>query len=91
MGELVVADGGGIGFEWGGYLQAAFALTPRFALVDRYEHYDGPPPAPAVNLIAVGLAYRPLPATVVKVEYLIADRSAPDAQQGFKASFAILF
>jgi hypothetical protein len=44
-----------------------------------------------VNLIALGVAYRPLPAIVLKAEYLIADRSAPDANQGFKASFATLF
>jgi hypothetical protein len=91
MGEMVIADGAELGFEWGGYLQAAFALTPRLALVDRYEHYDGPPPAPPVNLIAFGLAYRPLPAVVLKAEYLIADRSAPDANQGVKASIATLF
>ena len=91
MSELVFADGGDIGFEWGAYVQAALALTARLALVDRFEHYDGPPPAPPVNLIALGVAYRPLPAIVLKAEYLIADRSAPDANQGFKASFATLF
>ncbi len=90
MSELVIAEGAGIGSEWGGYVQAALAISPRLALVERYEHYDGPS-APGVNLIALGFAYRPLPAVVLKAEYLIADRSAPDAEPGVKASIATLF
>lgn len=92
MGELIVADGGGIGSEWGGYVQPVFALTERLALVGRYEHYAAPSPAPRVNLVAIGLAFRPFPAVVLKTEYLFADRSgAPDAEPGFKASIATLF
>lgn len=92
MGEFVVADGGGIGSEWGGYVQPVFALTERLALVGRYEHYASPSPAPSVNLVALGLAFRPFPAVVLKTEYLFADRSgAPDAEPGFKASIATLF
>lgn len=92
MGEVIVADGGGVGSEWGGYVQPVFALTERLALVGRYEHYAGPSPAPPVNLFAFGLAFRPFPAVVLKTEYLFADRSgAPDAEPGFKASVATLF
>lgn len=90
MSELVIADGGDSGAEWGGYLQAAIAITPRLALVERYEYYDALS-APGVNLIALGLAYRPFPAVVLKAEYLIADRRAPDAEPGVKASIATLF
>jgi hypothetical protein len=90
-GEVVVANGAGIGSEWGGYVQGVFALTSRLALVERYEHYTAPAPVPGVNLVALGLAFRPLPAVVLKAEYLFADRSAPDAEQGFKASIATLF
>jgi hypothetical protein len=90
MSELVIADGGR-GFEWGGYVQAALAVTDRLALVDRYEHYAAPGPAPSVNLISVGAAFRLLPTVVLKAEYLIADRSAPGAEPGFKTSIATLF
>jgi hypothetical protein len=91
MSELVAADGGGIGSEWGGYVQLVFGLTARLALVERYEHYAAPGPVPRVNLMAFGVAFRPLPAVVLKAEYLLADRSAPNAEPGFKASLATLF
>ena len=41
--------------------------------------------------MSLGLAFRPVPATLVKVEYLIAGRTAPHAEPGFKASIATLF
>jgi hypothetical protein len=91
MGEMVVVGGGGAGSEWGAYLQAVIAVTERWSLVQRYEHFAAAEPAPSVDLMSLGLAFRPLPAAVFKVEYLIAGRSTPNAEPGFKASIATLF
>jgi len=91
MGELAVEDGAG-DEQWGAYLQSVFQLTSRTYLVGRFEHYDFADPEDGrVNLITLGVAFRPLPAVVLKAEYLIADRSAPEAEAGIHASFATLF
>jgi len=91
MGEFVVEDGAGGDGQWGVYLQSVFALTNRLYLVGRYEHFAYPAPDPSVNLITFGIAFRPLPAVVLKAEYLIADRRGPDSPPGFYSSIATLF
>jgi len=90
QGEAVVQDGGERPTAWGGYIQAAVGITPRFFFVERLEHF-APPGAPEVNLIASGVLFRVLSNAVLKLEYLAADTSSPNADQGFKTSAAILF
>lgn len=92
MGEFAIEDGGGADGQWGVYLQSVYRLTDRTYLVGRFEHYDfEQPEQPEVNTITLGIAFRPIPAVVVKAEYLIADRSTDEAEAGFHASIATLF
>lgn len=90
QGEAIVQDGGTRPATWGLYLQAAVEVRPRLYLIERFEHFADAR-APEVNLVASGLLYRLLPNAVVKVEYLAADTSAPNAAPGFKSSVAMLF
>lgn len=91
MGETVFADGGGVGAAWGGYLQAVRSLTQRLSVVGRYEHFAAARQGPAADLVSLGLAFCPAPGVVLKAEYLLAARSAPETEPGFKASVAALF
>jgi hypothetical protein len=90
MGELVIEEGGG-DEQWGGYLQGVYALTHRVSLVGRFEHYAFPALDPSVNLVTLGVAFRPVSAIVLKAEYVIADRRNPEAAPGLYASMATLF
>ena len=45
----------------------------------------------SASIATLALAVRPAPAAIVKLEYVIAGRSAPGAEPGFKASIATLF
>ncbi len=89
MSEAVFEDGG-LGAQWGLYIQNAVELKGSLYAVGRYEHY-APIGSRAVNLVIPGIAYKPLPYIVLKAEYLIADHPAPESPAGFKSSFAMLF
>jgi hypothetical protein len=86
--QLAVAGGSD---QWGLYLQPVIELVPRVYAVGRYEHYTQAAPLAAVNLIDLGVAYKPVPSIVLKAEYLIADHVAEQSPPGVKGSFAILF
>jgi hypothetical protein len=90
MGEAIVQGGEGGGPEWGLYVQPVFAVTPRVALVARYEHYQVPGPS-AVNVMTFGCAFRLLPTVVAKAEYQVVDRFVDVVPPGFRASIAVLF
>ena len=77
--------------QWGCYLQGVYEIHPPLALVGRYEHYDQAGVQPTVNLFVAGLAYKPRPWVVVKLEYLAADHPAEASPPGFKSSLAVLF
>ncbi len=92
LGEFLYAGAPhAVGNQWGVYLQGAFELRPRVYLVGRYEHFDQRPPQPEVNLVTVGVAYKPVSNIVLKAEYLVADHPAQELPPGFRSSFAILF
>jgi hypothetical protein len=92
MGEFVFADATrDLGIQWGLYLQSVIEVLPRFHLVGRYEHFEQRPPQPGVNIVDLGVAYKPAPPIIVKAEYLIADHRAEQSPPGFKCSVAILF
>jgi hypothetical protein len=91
LGEAVVdEDDDRRGTEWGGYLQLAYEVVPRWFAIGRYEHYD-PRGDPTVDLFDLAAAFRPWPTVVLKVEYLLADRRSGVAEPGFKSSFAFMF
>ena len=92
MSEFVhSAASDGAGTEWGLYLQAVGEVLPRIYLVGRYEHYEQRAPGPTVNIGVAGLAFKPLPYLLLKVEYLFADERCEESPPGFKSSVAILF
>jgi len=91
MGEAVFEAGSGSAPQWGFYLQPVLALTPRLALVARYEHYAAPGPSPQVNIMTMGFAVRLVPTVVLKAEYQVVDRHTEVAPAGFRASIAALF
>ncbi len=75
---------------WGLYLQAAVETIPRVFVVGRYEYYARRR-EPDVNLGVTGLAWRPLPYLVGKVEYVFASHRLNASPPGFRSSFSILF
>jgi hypothetical protein len=92
MGEVVHEDvDHGPGSQWGLYLQSVGEVATGLFLVGRYEHYDQRSPAPEVNLVIPGVAWKPRPYLVLKAEYLIADHRAEESPPGFKCSVAVLF
>ncbi len=46
---------------------------------------------PAVNLVVAGLAYKPVPYVVLKLEYLFANHPVDTSPPGVKSSIAVLF
>ena len=92
MAELTAVAGRGRKGEGGGYVQTVFGITDRIFLVQRFEHFVHADEGPRhVNLITLGVAYRPFPAVVLKAEYLITDKLDPEEPSGFYASIATLF
>jgi hypothetical protein len=91
MSELIVEDVDGYSSpEWGLYLQTAYELMRPVYLIARYEYYS-PVGDAEVNLIDLGIAYRPVPYALVKADYRIADRHTDYAPGGFFGSLAFLF
>lgn len=91
MGEAVLEAGEDGAPQWGFYVQPVVAITPRLALVGRYEHYAAPGPPPQVNVMTMGVALQLLPTLVLKTEYQVVDRHTDVAPAGFRASIAVLF
>ncbi len=85
------SEGGLHSDEKGLYVQGVAPISGTWYAIGRYELYDKAGPAPAMNLYLLGLAMRPTPATVIKAEYSHAVHNRVQAQEGFFASFAILF
>jgi len=91
MGEAVLNAGEGTAPEWGFYVQPVLAVTPRLALVARYEHFAAAGPPPQVNIMTMGLALRVLPTVVLKGEYQVVDRHTDIAPAGLRGSISVLF
>jgi hypothetical protein len=78
------------GTEWGGFLQLAYEVVPRWFAIGRFERFDPRGGRPA-DLFDLAGAFKPLPNMIFKAEYLIADRRSRISEPGFKSSFAIMF
>ena len=92
MGEFTAADvPHASGPQWGVYLQSALEVCSRFYLVGRYEHFAPPDRSPDLNLVVLGVAFRPTHYFVLKAEYLIADHPSENSPPGLKSSLAVLF
>lgn len=90
MSEFVYEATSGGPAVWGLYTQAAVETVPHVFLVGRYEHYARRR-KPAVDLGVAGLAWRPYPFLVGKVEYVFANHRLDASPPGFRSSFSILF
>jgi hypothetical protein len=78
--------------QWGTYLQGTLEVWAPFYAVGRYEYYDPPGGAAALNLFTLGAVAKPFPFMAVKLEYRFADHDL-DARDlsGVFASFTSFF
>jgi len=77
--------------EWGVYTAASYALTDNWSLYGWYEGFaDRISPSTAHDLL-FGIAYRPQPAMVFRLEYLQNIGGRPVNPTGLTASWAVLF
>ena len=77
--------------EWGAYALADYAVTPQWHGIVEAEHYQDHQISDASKNILVGLAYKPEPAIVWKLEYVNQSGVSTDIVSGWFASLAVLF
>ncbi|MEQ1531256.1 MAG: hypothetical protein ABL925_18210 [Methylococcales bacterium] len=76
--------------RWQGFIQGVGHISQHWALIGRYEFFEQPKKAMGqVGLF--GIAYRPLPPVVWKLEYRLGAHNENLAPDGLAASFSILF
>lgn len=89
-----VANPGGIharDHEWGTYAAASYALSEAWSVYGWYEAFaDRRAPSAAQDVLA-GVAYRFLPASVMRLEYLENVGGEPVNPSGVFASWSVLF
>jgi len=76
--------------NWQGYMQGVGHISQRWALIGRYEFFEQPYESMG-QLGLIGVAYRPLPPVVWKLEYRLGAHNENLAPDGLAASFAVLF
>jgi hypothetical protein len=86
-----VGTGGADANEWGLFVQGVVPLSAHLFAIGRYEFFAARGPSPGVHLWLAGLAFRPLPPVVVKVEYSVTHDNAARVPEGFSTSVALLF
>ncbi|MDI1230322.1 MAG: hypothetical protein PSU93_04120 [Methylobacter sp.] len=75
---------------WQSFAQSVIPLSQYWFVVGRYEFFEQPQDKPGqVGLL--GLAYRPLPPIIWKLEYRLGTNNETLAADGLAASFAMLF
>jgi hypothetical protein len=75
---------------WQGFAQSVIPLSQHWFVIGRYEFFEQPQDKTGqVGLL--GLAYRPLPPIVWKLEYRLGTHNETLAPDGLLASFALLF
>lgn len=76
--------------HWQGYIQGVGHINPHWAVIGRYEFFEQATEATGqVGLF--GIAYRPLPALIWKLEYRLGTHNENLAPDGLAASFSVLF
>lgn len=75
---------------WQGFAQNVIPVSQHWFAVGRYEFFEQPQNK-AGQVGVLGLAYRPLPPVVWKLEYRLGTHNEVLAPDGLAASFAILF
>jgi hypothetical protein len=77
--------------EWGGYVQAIYALNDEWSLVSRGEIFQSRYQKKNSDHLLFGVVYRPVPALSFKTEYVETFGPQLDFSRGFYASMAVLF
>jgi hypothetical protein len=75
---------------WQGFVQGVAPLVSHWYAVGRYEYFQQEQ-GPAGQLGVFGLAFRPVPPLVWKVEYRLGTHNESAAPDGLYGSFAVLF
>ena len=75
---------------WQGYLQGVSPIVGNFYAVGRYEFFDQPSKQFG-QLGVLGIAYRPIPPLVWKIEYRIGEHNRDLAPDGLFSSLSVLF
>lgn len=77
--------------EWGGYLAISYALDQQWSVYGWYENFNRRSTSDSANDLLFGVAYRPDPAIVFKLEYLQNVGDSPVNPTGLFASWSVLF
>lgn len=77
--------------ELGAYLAGSYALGEKWSVYSWYEEFSGRDFAASSRDLLAGVAFRPYPAMVIKVEYLQNIGGPPVNPTGLFASWSILF
>jgi hypothetical protein len=77
--------------ERGIFVLADYAFVPTWHGIAEWEHFQDHQKAVASRNILVGVAYKPRPAVVWKLEYVDQMGRSHDVPTGWQASFAVLF
>jgi hypothetical protein len=91
--EIVYRDSNNLSVSqhaWQGYIQGVSPLTESLYAVGRYEFFDQAQQQTGEAEV-LGLAYRPTPSLVMKVEYRLGKHNRQLAPDGLFASFTVLF
>jgi len=77
--------------EWGGFLQAVIPVVGNWYGVGRYEVFNSSLFDPVTHVHSLGVAFRPRPPLVFKLEYRAGEDNVELAPEGALASIAVLF
>ena len=77
--------------EWGEYVAASYAFTEKWSAYSWYEQFSGRSSPTAAHDLLLGVAFRPDPAIVIKLEYLQNVGGPPVNPTGLFASWSVLF
>jgi hypothetical protein len=83
--------GGARRTEWGAYAAASYAVTDEWSLYSWYEGFADRTASSTAHDLLFGVAYRPHPAIVIKLEYLQNIGGHPVNPTGLFASWSVLF
>jgi hypothetical protein len=77
--------------EWGGYIAASYKFAETWSAYSWYEEFSNRTNLMAARDLLFGVAYRPDPAIVIKLEYLQNIGGKPVNPTGLFASWSVLF
>ncbi len=77
--------------EWGAFLQGVAPIVPRWYAIARYEHFKDLALEGEAHTLSLGLAWRPTPAIILKMESRRGRENELLAPDGIFASTAVLF